>query len=90
MGHKVNPKLFRIGPVYNWDSRWFDEDNYKETLLEDFKLRKIIGERLKNAGVSDVVARDIIGHESVAVSASYTHIDMDTKRSALGKLPEIK
>ena len=42
---------------------------------------------LKNAGVSDAVARDIIGHDSAAVSRVYTHIDMATKRKALSKLP---
>lgn len=55
MGHKVNPKLFRLGPVYNWDSRWFDDKNYAETLLEDYNLRKAITERLKIAGVSTVL-----------------------------------
>jgi len=55
MGHKVNPKLFRLGPVFNWDSRWFDDKNYAETLLEDYKLRKAITERLKMAGVSTVL-----------------------------------
>ena len=54
MGHKVNPKLFRLGPVYNWDSRWFDDKNYANTLLEDYKLRASITERLKMAGVSTV------------------------------------
>lgn len=54
MGHKVNPKLFRLGPVYNWDSRWFDDKNYSQTLLEDFKLRKAIKERLTRAGVSTI------------------------------------
>ena len=54
MGHKVNPKLFRLGPVYNWDSRWFDDKNYAGTLLEDYNLRKAITERLKMAGVSSV------------------------------------
>lgn len=54
MGHKVNPKLFRLGPVFNWDSRWFDDRNYAETLLEDYKLRKAITARLKMAGVSTV------------------------------------
>lgn len=53
-------------------------------------LRHTATSMLKNSGVSDAVARDIIGHDSAAVSASYTHIDMDTKRSALGKLPEIQ
>ena len=54
MGHKVNPKLFRLGPVYNWDSRWFDDKNYSQTLLEDFKLRKAIRGRLTRAGVSTI------------------------------------
>lgn len=52
MGHKVNPKLFRLGPVYNWDSRWFDDKNYSSTLFEDYTLRRAITERLKMAGVS--------------------------------------
>lgn len=54
MGHKVNPKVFRIGPVFNWESRWFDDKNYAQTLLEDYNLRRSIIERLKNAGVSSV------------------------------------
>ena len=54
MGHKVNPKLFRLGPVYNWESRWFDDKNYAATLLDDYHLRRAIVERLKMAGVSTV------------------------------------
>ena len=54
MGRKVNPKLFRLGPLFNWDSRWFDDKNYAQTLLEDYKLRKSISERLRMAGVSTV------------------------------------
>ncbi|MBI2925557.1 MAG: tyrosine-type recombinase/integrase [Verrucomicrobia bacterium] len=52
-------------------------------------LRHTATSRLKNAGVSDVIARDIIGHDSAAVSASYTHIDQQTKRGALAKLPDV-
>jgi hypothetical protein len=44
---------------------------------------------LKDAGLSDVGARDIVGHESAAVSRNYTHIDGDTKRAALDKLPDV-
>jgi small subunit ribosomal protein S3 len=54
MGQKVNPNLLRLGPVYNWSSRWYDERQYKKTLLEDYKLRKDLMERLRNAGVSSV------------------------------------
>lgn len=52
-------------------------------------LRHTATSLLKNAGVSDVIARDIIGHDSAAVSANYTHIDQETKRSALDKLPDV-
>jgi integrase len=52
-------------------------------------LRHTATSLLKNAGVSDVVARDIIGHESAAVSQNYTHIETETKRVALAKLPDI-
>jgi integrase len=52
-------------------------------------LRHTATSLLKNAGVSEAVARDIIGHESAAISRHYTHIDEDSKRKALSKLPDI-
>lgn len=52
-------------------------------------LRHTATSLLKNAGVSDVVARDIVGHESEAVSRNYTHIETETKRIALDKLPDV-
>lgn len=54
MGQKVNPQILRLGPIYNWTSRWFDDKRYKDVLLEDYKLRKLLFERLRNAGVSQV------------------------------------
>jgi len=51
MGQKVNPNLFRLGPVYGWSSRWYDEKHYKETLLEDYKLRNALMKKLMNAGI---------------------------------------
>jgi hypothetical protein len=44
---------------------------------------------MKNAGVSASVVMDIIGHDSELMSAHYTHVDEDTKRSALSKMPAI-
>ena len=54
MGQKINPNILRLGPLYNWNSRWFDQRRYKEILLQDFKLRKALMERLKSSGVSRV------------------------------------
>jgi len=54
MGQKVNPHVIRLGVVYNWSSRWFDERQYKEIVLEDYHLRKNLMERLKMAGIASV------------------------------------
>ncbi len=42
---------------------------------------------LKKAMVPESVVRDIIGHESELVSRNYTHVDDETKRRAIRKLP---
>ncbi len=52
-------------------------------------LRHSATSLLKNAGVSDAVAMDIIGHDSEAVSRTYTKIDRATKRDALEKIPNV-
>jgi small subunit ribosomal protein S3 len=54
MGQKINPMLLRTGPLYNWTSRWFDDKQYKEVLLEDYMLRKVLMDKLKNAGIARV------------------------------------
>ena len=53
-------------------------------------LRHTATSLMKNSGVNAAVVMDLIGHESAAVSAHYTHIDEETKRKAIGKLPPIK
>jgi integrase len=53
-------------------------------------LRHTATSLMKNAGVSASVVMDIIGHESEAISAHYTHIDEETKRAALSSLPDLK
>jgi integrase len=52
-------------------------------------LRHTATSLMKNAGINAAVVMDIIGHESKAISEHYTHIDEDTKRRAIAKLPKI-
>lgn len=54
MGQKVNPHVIRLGTIYGWTSRWFDEKNYKDTVIEDYSLRKLLMNKLKIAGVARV------------------------------------
>ena len=52
MGHKVNPKAFRIGPQYSWDSRWFAQGSlYSEYVIEDATIRNTLLKRLAAAGI---------------------------------------
>ena len=55
MGHKVHPNGFRLGVYRNWEAKWFAPDKeYKDLLLEDVRLRRMLVNRLKNAGVARI------------------------------------
>jgi small subunit ribosomal protein S3 len=60
MGQKVNPHGFRVGIIKDWDSRWFVKDSqFGDTLVEDYKLRKMLFKRLASAGVPKIeIERD--------------------------------
>lgn len=65
-------------------------DTARETSELSFhSLRHTATSMLKAAGVSDAIARAIIGHSSPVVSRSYTHLDMETMRQALEKMPAV-
>lgn len=57
--------------------------------LSFHSLRHTATSMLKAAGVSEAVARDIIGHDSAEISRHYTHVDETAKRKALSKLPDV-
>jgi len=55
MGQKVHPKGFRLGIIKDWDSRWFANDkDFEKYVLEDYKIRRHIKEKLYNAGISRI------------------------------------
>ncbi|MCH7698404.1 MAG: 30S ribosomal protein S3 [Chloroflexi bacterium] len=59
MGQKVHPTGFRIGIIYDWQSKWFADHNYRELLLEDLKIRDYLEETMRDAGVARVeIERD--------------------------------
>ena len=56
MGQKINPIGFRLGINRTWDSRWFAaRSEYGSLLQEDFKIRQMLIEDLKQAAVSKIV-----------------------------------
>lgn len=55
MGQKVNPIGFRLSQQFDWQSRWFaNSKKYKDYLLEDVKVRRLLMEKLARAGIAKV------------------------------------
>lgn len=54
MGQKVNPIGIRLGIIKTWDSRWYANKDYSNFVIQDFKIRKFLKERLKHAGISKI------------------------------------
>ena len=56
MGQKVNPIGLRLGINRTWDSRWFArKGDYARLLHEDIHMRKVLKQRLGQAGVSRII-----------------------------------
>lgn len=56
MGQKVNPIGFRLGINRTSDSRWYASDNdFGDLLHEDIAIRKLLKDRLYQAGVSKII-----------------------------------
>ena len=54
MGQKVHPHGFRLGYIYDWNSKWYADRNYTEQLHEDLGIRAAIKKMLPDAGISRV------------------------------------
>ncbi len=54
MGQKVNPYGFRLGVTTDWKSRWFDDRNYQDAVVEDWKIRDYLMSQLEAAAVSRI------------------------------------
>ena len=55
MGQKVHPFGLRLGIIKTWKSTWYaDRKRYAQLLHEDIEIRRLIKERLYQAGVSSV------------------------------------
>jgi small subunit ribosomal protein S3 len=106
LGQKVNPIGLRLGIVKTWESRWFGGKNYAEYILEDYKLRKFIKDKLYHAGVSRIeIERSskrvrlriytsrpgiVIGKKGTEIAQLKNNIEKITDREVLIDIQEIR
>lgn len=55
MGHKVHPKLIRIGITHDWDSKWYaNKNNFSKVFHQDLEIEKLIKKTLDPEGLSKI------------------------------------
>ncbi|MAJ22579.1 MAG: 30S ribosomal protein S3 [Candidatus Pelagibacter sp. TMED64] len=90
MGQKVNPVGFRLGVNRGWDSVWFAKKNdFGNFLIEDFKIRKLIKEKVINAGVSKVLIERSSKKCSVTIYTSRPGFVIGKKGSDIEKIKKL-
>ena len=86
MGQKVNPVGMRLGINRTWDSRWFADKSYAALLHEDLKLRKVLREKLAQAGVARVVIERPAKKARVTIYAARPGVIIGKKGQDIEKL----
>ena len=70
MAHKVHPKIFRIEGTSDWDSRWLNQKKLPEYLEEDFKIRKYLEKKLKEASLESIEIERFSGKIKVLINSA--------------------
>ena len=88
MGQKVNPISNRLGIIRGWDSNWYGGDNYGDTLLEDYKLRKYLNARLSKASLSRVIIERTLKLVTITICTARPGMVIGKGGSEVDKLKE--
>ncbi len=94
MGQKVSPIALRLGYIEDWRSLWYaDKGEYARNVIEDYKIRKFIKERFKQAAVAKVVIERLADKTKIIIHTARPGViigrrgaDIDRLRTELGKI----
>ena len=87
MGQKVNPIGLRLGINRTWDSRWYAEGGeYSKMLHEDIHIRKVLRERLAQAGVAKIVIERPAKRARVTIHTARPGVVIGKKGADIEKL----
>ncbi len=69
MGQKINPLSYRLGVTKNWPVRWFSK-NYAKFLEEDEAVRRVITDKIGQAGIAAVEIERTGGNIKIWIKAA--------------------
>ncbi|MBI2347423.1 MAG: 30S ribosomal protein S3, partial [Deltaproteobacteria bacterium] len=88
MGQKTHPKLFRIGVIDTWDSKWYASHDYVKLLHEYFKIKKFLKSRLYHAGISKIEIERAANKAKINIHTARPGIVIGKKGAEIEKLKE--
>ncbi len=89
MGRKVHPIGFRVGYIYDWESKWYAERNYTEQLHEDLFIRRLINDELTRAGISKIEIERSANRIEVTIHTSKPGIVIGKQGSNVERLRQL-
>lgn len=89
MGQKVHPFIQRIGLIRNWQSRWFaNSKDYPRFIEEDFRIRKLIFAKFKQAAVARVIIERLAEKVKIKICSARPGIIIGRHGADIEKLRE--
>jgi small subunit ribosomal protein S3 len=88
MGQKTHPKIFRVGVIESWDSKWYSRHDYARLLHEDFKVKKFLKSRLYHAGISRIEIERAANKAKINIHTARPGIVIGKKGAEIEKLKE--
>ncbi|MBQ8955105.1 MAG: 30S ribosomal protein S3, partial [Clostridia bacterium] len=68
MGQKVNPHGARVGVILDWSTKWYaGKKDFSNNLIEDYKLRNMLKEKLNVSGISHIDIERSAGKVGVTI-----------------------
>jgi small subunit ribosomal protein S3 len=89
VGRKVHPIGFRVGYIYDWESKWYAERNYTEQLHEDLFIRRLINDELTRAGISKIEIERSANRIEVTIHTSKPGIVIGKQGSNVERLRQL-
>ena len=87
MGQKVNPLGVRLGITRDWTSRWYaGKKQFPQHVYTDFRVRRFLKERLKEASVSRVLIERAAKKVNITIQTARPGIVIGKKGEDIEKL----
>ncbi|MGH7847986.1 MAG: 30S ribosomal protein S3, partial [Candidatus Binatia bacterium] len=88
MGQKTHPKIFRVGVIESWDSKWFAGRDYADLLHEDFRVKRFLKQRLYHAGISRIEIERAATKAKINIHTARPGIVIGKKGAEIDKLKQ--